>query len=354
MLLWVISRFDVIILGAGSSFFGLRELPLLRLLGKKVIYTLHGTDARPPYIDGFFDPVQYGLASLESIDTPDRPRLLAKAHAIVTRKRAQAVRRIERNVAFVVCAPGYSHFLSRPYVNFYAIGLPTVAPAEFSPPRPVDDGRVRILHAPSHLAGKGTESIRAAIEALIAEGLPIDYTEISGQPNLAVFSAIQCCDFVVDQLYSDTPMAGFAAEAAFLGKPAVVGSYYSHRGQVDISPDYMPPSLWCHPESIQDGIRELVTDESKRKRLGIAAHEFVTSRWTPIAVARNLLRILRGRVDEWMINPAEVENLHGCGLPDQVAREQVAAVIYHEGMAMLGLAHNPGLERRYLEFSGHV
>ena len=352
LLLWVIARFDVIVLGAGSSFFAFRELPLLRLLGKKVVYTLHGTDARPPYIDGFFDPVQYGLASLEGATQQDRPQMLAQAHAVVTRKRAQAVQRIERYASFVLCAPGYSHFLSRPYVNFYAVGLPTVAPRGLAPVPHITDGKVKILHAPSHQAGKGTAGIRAAIEALITEGFPIEYVEISGQPNAAVFNAIQRCDFVVDQLYSDTPMAAFAAEAALLGKPAIVGSHYCDRGPVDITPDHLPPSLWCHPEAIQDAIRLLVTDPAKRESLGRAAHAFVTSRWTPGAVAGNLVRVIQGRADDWLIDPANVENLTGIGLPKQVVREQVAALIDYEGVTALGLSHSPALERRYVEFSG--
>ncbi len=351
LLLRVIARFDVIVLGAGSSFFSFRELPLLRLLGKKVVYTLHGTDARPPYIDGFFSPVQYGLASLEGAAPQDHPRLLAQAHAVVTRKRAKAVQRVERHASFVLCSPGYSHFLSRPYVNFYALGLPTVAPVWLAPAPSATDGRVRILHAPSHQAGKGTAGIQAAIAALLAEGLPIEYIEISGQPNAAVFNAIQRCDFVVDQLYSDTPMAAFAAEAALVGKPAVVGSYYYERGQVDITPDHLPPSLWCHPDTIQDAIRQMVTDPTARERLGHQAHMFVTSRWAPRVVAGNLLRIIQGRADDWMIDPANVENLTGIGLPEQVVREQIAALIDHEGVAALGLSHNPALERRFLEFS---
>jgi glycosyltransferase involved in cell wall biosynthesis len=352
LLLWVIARFDVIVLGAGSSFFAFRELPLLRLFGKKVVYTLHGTDARPPYIDGFFDPAEYGLASLEGVTMQDHHRMLAQAHAIVTRKRAQAVRTIERYASFVLCAPGYSHFLTRPYVNFYAVGLPTVAPRGLAPASHITDGQVRILHAPSQIIGKGTAGIRAAIEALIAEGLPIEYIEISGQPNAAVFNALQHCDFVVDQLYSDTPLASFPAEAALLGKPAIVGSYYCDRGPVDITFDHLPPSLWCHPEAIQDAIRLLVIDPTKRETLGRAAHAFVTARWTPSAVAGNLVRVLEGRADNWLIDPVNVENLTGIGLPEQVVREQVAAVIDYEGVPALGLSHNPALERRYLEFSG--
>ena len=45
-------RFDVFVFGFANTFLRLAELPLLRLLRKKVIFVLHGSDARPPYMNG--------------------------------------------------------------------------------------------------------------------------------------------------------------------------------------------------------------------------------------------------------------------------------------------------------------
>ena len=45
----------------------------------------------------------------------------------------------------------------------------------------------------------------------------IKFIEITGRPNQEVLELISTCDFVIDQLYSDMAMVGFATEAAFFG-----------------------------------------------------------------------------------------------------------------------------------------
>ena len=42
-----------------------------------------------------------------------------------------------------------------------------------------------------------------------------------------VLEKMAMSDIVVDQVYCDTPMAGFATEAAINGVPVVVGGYYA-------------------------------------------------------------------------------------------------------------------------------
>ena len=42
---------------------------------------------------------------------------------------------------------------------------------------------------------------------------------------MEVIEALRNCDFVVDQVYYDVAISYVATEAAFLGKPSVIGSY---------------------------------------------------------------------------------------------------------------------------------
>src|SRR6185436_9736795 len=44
---------DVFVFGYLTTFFRFRELPLLQLLGKRIIYVFHGSDSRAPYLDGY-------------------------------------------------------------------------------------------------------------------------------------------------------------------------------------------------------------------------------------------------------------------------------------------------------------
>lgn len=358
LFIWALSRFDVFIMGAGSSFFSMRELPLLRFLGKTVIYTLHGTDARPPYIDGFFDPVNYGLqAPCPPTDIIEEPRAraerLAEAHAIIAQHRFRLVRQVERYANFVLCAPSYAQFLSRPFVNFYAVGLPTALPPGFQPqPRETKTGRVRVLHAPSHAAGKGTTQIREIIARLQAQDLPIEYVEVSGRPNIEVLQEIAQSDFVIDQLYGDTPLAAFPAEAGMLGKPAAVGGYFATKAREEITPAHTPPSAYCLPEQLGDTIARLTRNADERRQLGAEASEFVNQRWNPACVAARFLRLLQNDVpQDWIIDPDRLSYLLGIGLNEVQARANVAVLVERHGIEALGLAHKPALQERFVAFA---
>ncbi len=52
--IWALWKHDVFIFGQMSSFYNHKELPILKLFGKKVIHVCHGGDTRPPYICGAF------------------------------------------------------------------------------------------------------------------------------------------------------------------------------------------------------------------------------------------------------------------------------------------------------------
>lgn len=358
LFIWAAIRFDIFIMGAGSSFFGMRELPLLRLLGKIVIYTLHGTDARPPYIDGFFDPAQYGLQPSDSPIVASDPRYraerFAEAHAVVTARRCRLVRKVERYASVVVCAPNYAQFLSRPFVNFYAVGLPTALPSGFRspPPQRSESGRARVLHAPSHVAGKGTAQIRKIIAELQARGLAIEYVEVSGRPNAEVFLEIAQSDFVVDQFYGDSPMAAFAAEAGMLGKPAVVGGYFAAKAMEEITSEFMPPSAFCLPEQLGETIARLARDPDERRQLGADANAFVSTRWAPACVAERFLRLIDSDVpQEWIIEPSRLSYLQGIGLSEDQARANMAALIDRYGYEALGLEHKPVLQDLFIAFA---
>jgi glycosyltransferase involved in cell wall biosynthesis len=358
LFVWSLWRFDVFILGGGSSFFSFREFPILRLLGKKVVYTLHGTDARPPYIDGFFDPVQYSsLAGVsegpQDETTHEAATRLAPAHAVIARLRRRQVQIIEHNATRVVCGPSYCHFLTRPFVSFYSIGIPTLpTQSPGATKRSGINAPVRILHAPSNMKGKGTYEIRDIIAKLRQRGLAIEYVEIIDQPHSKVIEEIERCDLVIDQLYSDSPMAGFAAEAAMSEKAAVVGGYYSANMPGHVPANQIPPSAFCLPEELGETVAALVTDQNRRIRLGEAARQYVAEKWEAKVVAGNFLRIIEGDIpNDWMIDPRQVVYLHGIGQNERRSQANVAALMAFGGVAALQLSHRTDLESRFAQFA---
>jgi hypothetical protein len=315
------------------------DLRFLRLLRKRMVVTFTGTDHRPPYLDGWLNATGRGSDGSELAER--------------TEKVFRRVRTFERYADEIVALPASSHFHTRPIVDFLRVGIPFPALAEAHGPNPFRGEGVRILHSPSNPVGKGSALIRAAIDELRGRGHAIDYFEIVRRPHHEVLAALRHCDFVVDEVYSDTPMAGFATEAAAFGKPAVVTGYYAELIGEQLPAEAIPPSVFDVPDRLVESIERLVVDEAFRRGLGERARAFVLDYWTPTAVARRYLRILDGDVPaDWRWNPARQRYLYGWGM----TREHVAAAVRGltgaAGRDALGLSHNSALEARMLEMAG--
>jgi hypothetical protein len=351
-LAWALIRFDVFLMGGGSSFFRFRELRLMRLLGRRIVYTFHGTDSRPAWMDGFCqgtsrmsgEPTSHEFSTHDDITTYHR----------VNEERRDTVRRIERHANVVINAPPQAQLLAKPYVIGLAVGIPVdaVALAEPSGAR-THTTTVRVLHSPSFHIGKGTAEIRAAIQRVQQDGIDLEYTEISNRPHMEVRQAIAACDFVVDQVYSDSPMAGFAAEAALAGKPAVVCGYYSAHHEADLAPYMRPPSLYCQPERLEDAIRSLALDSTRREHLGAQAKEFVESNWSPRAVAGRYVMLAAGEPvpSEWMYHPEQNQYFLGMGIDDRSLQKVLQQYLNRFGESALGIDAAPELKRRVLAFA---
>ncbi len=184
------------------------------------------------------------------------------------------------------------------------------------------------------------------------KGYQIEYIEITGRPHHEVIEQLASCDFVVDQVYSDTPLAGFAAEAAWFGKPAVVGGYYAEYIQKDYALEDIPPSLFCHPDKIMAAIEQLIKDENYRVELGKKAQEFVRTRWTSKEVAKRYMKIIENNIPtNWIFDPYNVYYLQGYGFPEDKSKEIIRTLIEKFGVESLCIADKPKLEQKYIEYA---
>lgn len=191
------------------------------------------------------------------------------------------------------------------------------------------------------------------VQRLQARGVPLELTELVGQPNDRVLEALVDADMVVDQLYSDFPMAGFAAEAASLGRPALVGGYDSHSILARLPKEARPPTVFCPPDAIEDAVVHLTHDAIARRDLGSRAFEFVRDRWSAASVAERYQHLFRGDIPgEWWRDPGDVDMLHGACLSEHRARALIRAVVERGGPDALQLADKPPLEAAMLAFGG--
>jgi hypothetical protein len=338
VLFWALLRYDAFVFLAGKTLTNTSfELLLMRMLRKPVIVIFLGSDSRPPYINGAW--------SMSTVAAMRRATLRQK----------RKVRRIERQATACVNAPGTSHFHERPVINWFALGLPRDVSAmtrvavdirELSAPS------LRIVHSPSNSAVKGTALIQAAVERLQQRGVQIELVTLTGLSNETVLTALQRCDLVIDQMYSDTPMAGFAAEAALLGKPTLVGGYFARDMPSALMGMPVPPTRFVAPDLFEQALDELVCSAAARAELADAARHFVQSEWSCQEVAGRLLRIIRGEVPEnWWYDPTDVNYLAGCGLSESAARERVRQLINHAGIGALQVMDKPALERAFANWA---
>lgn len=339
----------VVMIGGKGFFAGGWEYAFFRLLGKRVIHVFVGTASRPRYLSGYAnDVVRDGVVNEKKL----------KRLARRTKRQASRVRSISRHASVVVENPLCGHFQTRPFVNWFKLGVPLDVDELTQRPRittntpPRAPGKVRVLHCPSRPEVKGSARIQAAVETLITEGLPLEYRQVTGVPHGQVLHEIVEADFVVDQLYSDTPLAGFAAEASAFGKAAVVGGYGWNLFAGFLPPAEMPPTALCHPDALEDCLRSLVADPARREEIGANAREFLQTQWSETAFAARFARIVQGDIpSDSLVRPEHVRHLHGAGIEETQVKQLIAAMVSRIGPASLQLDHLPKLRDALTAFS---
>lgn len=338
-----------VMVGGKGFFGGGLEYAILRLLGRRVIHVFVGTASRPRYLSGYAKGVvKDGVINAKGL------RQLARR----TRRQARRIRGISRHASVVIENPLCGHFYEKPFVNFFKLGAPLDVAAlvahprltDATPPRPA--GEVRVLHCPSRPEIKGSARIQAVMARLTQEGLPLEFRQLTGVPRAQVLHEITQCDFVVDELYSDAPLAGFAAEAAAFGKAAVVGGYGWELFRDFLRAEEIPPTATCHPDDLERVVRALALDAARREELGDQARQFLQQQWTETRFAENFTRIVAGDIPgEWWFPPEQVSYLHGMGLDENEARQLVGALAQRHGPTALQVDHLPRLREKLIAFA---
>lgn len=328
-----IPSYDVFIFTFGQSFTGGKlELRLLRLLGKKVIFIYAGSDSRPPYLDGGVVPLDLDSGAVARI-------------ARMARKKFRMVRFQEKYADYVINSPSSAQFHSKKFINWFSMGVPVSSVGLECNSSRSSGGVIRILHSPSNPLAKGSDLISSAIESLSRKGYRVELILVSGQPNSVVRDLIKSCDFVVDQVYSDSPMAVFAAEAASLAKPAVVAGYYAKKISSVVPPEDMPPSLYVMPDELELAIERMISSPEFREALGRKAYEFISCRWSCIEVAKRYSSLLTGDVPEaWYFDPSALNYVGGWGISIQRIKFVVSQIIEKYGAEALCLDDQPILK----------
>lgn len=327
LVFWSLSRFDIYIFAWGTSFLPLNiDIPLYRLFNKKVIVVMgHGSEARPPYMS---TPPHDGFpASATEIHQLQRQ----------VRRVASSVRRNERFANRVIGMQMTAQFLTRDFIDFYRLGLPTPESQnvviEQSQVQP-QSGFV-VLHVPSNKAVKGTEYIRETMAGITQKYADVEYRELSGVKHSQILEAMKSADVILDWLWSDIPMAVVGAEAAALGKPTIISSYgwpQWSRWEERCGGEFVPPVIRATPETLTEVVDTVLAQRKETVMLGVQAQAFTRTVWAPRQVASNYLRVIKGDLPEdWVLRPDQVDYLWGAGVSQEKVLTMVEALLTSGG-----------------------
>lgn len=327
---WALLCFDIFIFGFNHTFFRLRDLPILKFFGKKIIFVYLGSDGRPPYINGI--EIIYNNRSVEDI----------------LRKTANVKKKIdyvEKYSDYIINSPASGQFHERDYINWFAIGMPT-ALASYKRDEVLkieNNGEVNILHATTRPEIKGSSYFNKLIEKY-KKKYNIKYIFLTNVPNSVVIENLKKCDFVLDEIYSDSPMGGLGAEAAAYGKPTLVSGYYSEKIYQHVPKNFIPPSVYCMPEKLEENFIRLCEDKVFRVQKGIELRNFIEKNWSSKSIAKKYMLIINDQLPrecffDWKSN----NYIEGIGIDRVKVYEIFKAIKNIYGKEKLFLKHNPKL-----------
>ena len=129
--------------------------------------------------------------------------------------------------------------------------------------RRADDGVIRIAHAPTNREVKSTDALMAAVDALKADGLPIELDVIEDQPWSECLRRKAAADVYFDQV-----QLGYgcnAVEAWGMGMPVIAGAqpWTLNRMRIEYGSDDLP-FYEATEQTIADALRALVISADAR------------------------------------------------------------------------------------------
>ena len=221
--------------------FEFADVALLKRLGKGIVVTYQGSDAR----QGDYCLENHDITFAAEVYAPEtdahKRRQIAKFSRYADRVYAL-------NPDLLSVLPPEAQFL--PYAS--------VDPRQWTPLYPAPRARPLVMHAPSKRAVKGTRFLLEAVERLQQESVACDLELIENLPHAEARQRYEKADLVVDQLLAGW-YGGFAVEAMALGKPVIT---YLREGDLHVVPQDMRaelPVIDATPATIYDVLKEWLT-----------------------------------------------------------------------------------------------
>ena len=237
----------------GHSTLDNHELSIYKIFGKKVFYEFHGLDLRD----------QERFCSISGIE-------FHKDEATSPRKHARNRKICKKADGIIIHDDELIPYLPEKCAPVYVVPLRiNVSQFDCCPPDP-DAKTIRIVHAPSKRAIKGTEYVLNAIDRLKTRYSNIELVLVEGKTQKEALKIFKTADIIVDQLFAGT-YGMFAVESMAMGKPVI--TFIS-----DTMKERLPaelPIVSGDRDSIETVLETLIKDSHMRNDLGIKGRAYV-------------------------------------------------------------------------------
>lgn len=255
----------------------LRDLPILKAMGKGIVVTYQGDDARQD---------DYCLAHF-AINAVNHVEPGYNARGSDAHKRKRIARIATYADRIYALNPDLLHVLPPP-ARFlpYASVDPRAWPVDETPRAP--DAPPVVLHAPSHRGVKGTRFVLDAVRRLEAEGIPFKFLLVEGLSHAEAKALYPQADLLVDQLLLGW-YGALAVELMALGKPVIC---YLREDDLRFLPAGMRaelPVINATPESLYAVLKLWLTERrAGLAELGRRGRAYVERWHDPQQIARQL------------------------------------------------------------------
>ena len=157
--------------------------------------------------------------------------------------------------------------------------------SRYDPPPPRENGRVRIVHASTSRAKKGTEAV---IEA--CEGLPVELDVVENVRHDLALERYRQADIFVDQFNAGWHGV-FAIEGMALARPVVGFIRDEPREQTEQAFGVKLPIVSATKETLRERLIPLIESAEERQRIGAAGRAYVEQVHDAEKIADRLLEI---------------------------------------------------------------
>lgn len=241
------------------------DLPILRLLGKKIVFEHHGSDIRPPF-------------SLKRDFSFQR-----KLAILIKQQLVKPIIKIFAG-AEIVTTPDLLEYA--PSAKFIPVA---VEDHWFSSQvrMPRNNGKVLVVHAPTDRAIKGSDYVVSAVKQLQKEGLPVELDLVEGVPPEEIRKRFEKADIAVDQILIGW-YGLFAVEMMALGKPVVC---YIRKDLKKYAPGL--PIVPADSGNLAEVLRKLVQDREMRESLGRQGSKFVRKFHSSEVISEKMIEIYK-------------------------------------------------------------